>query len=44
MGPDLVIFSSDVGLLGAALHPDWLAWFAKVLRAAGVSVGEIDAM
>jgi hypothetical protein len=44
IGPEHVIISSDVGLLGAPLHPDSLAWFAKQLRAAGVTEREIDAM
>jgi len=44
IGPEHVIISSDVGLLGSPLHPDSLAWFAKQLRAAGVSEHEIDLM
>jgi Family of unknown function (DUF6282) len=44
LGPEHVIISSDVGLLGAPLHPDSLAFFAKALRAAGVSEHELDLM
>ena len=44
IGPEHVIISSDVGLLGSPLHPDSLAWFAKRLRAAGVTEHEIDLM
>ena len=44
IGAEHVIISSDVGLLGAPLHPDSLAWFAKRLRAAGVTEREIDLM
>ena len=44
IGPEHVIISSDVGLVGSPLHPDSLAWFAKQLRAAGVTEREIDLM
>jgi hypothetical protein len=44
IGAEHVIISSDVGLLGTPLHPDSLAWFAKRLRAAGVTEREIDLM
>jgi hypothetical protein len=44
LGPEHVIISSDVGLLGAPLHPDSLAFFAKQLRAAGFSKREMDLM
>ena len=44
LGPDHVIISSDVGLVGAPLHPDSLAFFAKQLRAAGFTERELDLM
>ena len=44
IGPEHVIISSDVGLEGSPLHPDSLAWFAKQLRAAGVTERDLDLM
>ena len=44
LGPQYVVVSSDLGLLGSPFHPDGLAAFAKVLRAAGFTEGELDMM
>jgi hypothetical protein len=44
LGPEHVIVSSDLGLLGGPLHPDGLAAFAKVLRANGFTERELDLM
>ena len=44
LGPEHVIVSSDLGLLGQPFHPDGLAAFAKALRANGFSDRELDLM
>jgi hypothetical protein len=44
VGPEHCILASDLGQAGNPVHPDGLAEFFRVLRAAGISQNEIDQM